>query len=119
MEITPSLIYFISTIGTLKYICIVILIVLVILSLIIGIVVWIESPNYYYEDNKKIPICVGIILSIFLLLSTLLPSSKTVCAMYIIPVIANNKTIQEIPNELLDLAKLWLVELKPIKTNSP
>lgn len=113
MEITPSLIYFISTIGTLKYICIVILIVLVILSLIIGI------PNYYYEDNKKIPICVGIILSIFLLLSTLLPSSKTVCAMYIIPVIANNKTIQEIPNELLDLAKLWLVELKPIKTNSP
>ena len=39
--------------------------------------------------------------------------------MYIIPVIANNKTIQEIPNELLDLAKLWLVELKPIKTNSP
>ena len=39
MEITPSLVYFISTIGTLKYICIVILIVLVILSLIIGIVV--------------------------------------------------------------------------------
>jgi hypothetical protein len=118
MEITPSLIYFISTIGTLKCICIVILIVLVILSLIIGIEILIESPNYY-EDNKKIPICVGIILSIFLLLSTLLPSSKTMCAMYIIPVIANNKTIQEIPNELLDLVKLWLVELKPIKTNSP
>lgn len=118
MEITPSLIYFISTIGTLKYICITILILLVILSSIIGIAIWIESPNYY-EDNKRAPICVGIILSIFLLLSTLLPSSKTMCAMYIIPVIANNKTIQEIPNELLDLAKLWLVELKPIKTNSP
>lgn len=39
MEITPSLIYFISTIGTLKSICITILILLVILSSIIGIAI--------------------------------------------------------------------------------
>lgn len=49
----------------------------------------------------------------FALVSTFTPSSKTLCAMYVIPAVANSQSIQEIGSEIINLSKEWLKELSP------
>jgi len=43
------------------------------------------------------------------------PSTKEMCAIKVIPVIVNNENVQELPNEIVGLAREWIEELKPKK----
>jgi len=45
--------------------------------------------------------------------TTYIPSSKEMAAILIIPKIANNTKVSEMPNKLLDLANSWIEELAP------
>lgn len=47
--------------------------------------------------------------------SIFIPTTKEMCAIKVIPVIANNKQIQELPDKVLKLANEWIDELKPNK----
>ena len=46
---------------------------------------------------------------------TLLPSTKQMAAMMIVPKIANSEKVQTIGNKVYDLAVEWMEELKPAK----
>jgi hypothetical protein len=43
------------------------------------------------------------------------PTSKELCAIYVVPPIINNEQVQELPSRILDLGVEWLEELKPDK----
>ena len=47
----------------------------------------------------------------------LTPTTKEMCAIKLVPIIANNEQVQELPNKVVDLANEWLDELKPKSTN--
>ena len=48
-------------------------------------------------------------LAIFIILVTLIPSTKEACAIYLIPKIANNEQVQKIPD---NFAKLFNVKME-------
>ena len=41
------------------------------------------------------------------------PTTKEMCAIKLVPMIANDEQVQELPNKVVDLANEWLDELKP------
>jgi len=41
------------------------------------------------------------------------PSTKQMCAILAIPHVLNNERVQDLPNQVLDLAHEWIKELKP------
>lgn len=51
-------------------------------------------------------------------INTLLPSSKEMAAIIVIPKIANSESVQSVGDGIVDLAKDWLQELHPKKENS-
>ena len=80
--------------------------------LLIAYVLW-KSEGY--DDLAKITAkwikcCVPITL-VALLISTFMPSTRTLAAMYVIPAIANNEDVQHEAKELYDIAKKGLKEL--------
>jgi len=96
------------------------------LGLIMSIIGYFANKvDEQYEQNAKfIPICkrciwysVGVLLLTFICAAglTFLPTTKEMCAIKIIPVIANNEGVQELPQKAVELANEWMEELKPKK----
>ena len=76
----------------------------------------IDFSEYYNTRTKKAkPVLIGILGSIILLIGILMPSTKEMATIIIVPKIINNEEIQKIPNKMIDLANEWLDELKPNK----
>ena len=46
----------------------------------------------------------------------LIPSTKQVAAIYVLPKMMNNEVLKGIPNKIVDLADDWIDELSPKKT---
>ena len=53
---------------------------------------------------------------LFLFSSALIPTTKEMCAIKIVPLIANDEQVQELPSKFVDLANEWFEELKPNKS---
>ena len=72
---------------------------------------------------KKLFICMVIVTCLLSGTRTMLPTTKEMAAIYVIPKIANNENVQEIGSEMITLAKEWLKELHPTnmttKVNNP
>jgi hypothetical protein len=47
--------------------------------------------------------------------SLFIPTTKQMCVIKVLPVIANNEDVQKLPDKVVDLANDWLDELKPKK----
>jgi len=76
----------------------------------------IDYSEYYNTHAKKTkPVLIGILGSIILLIGILMPSTKEMSAIIIVPKIVNNEEIQKIPNKIIGIANEWLDELKPNK----
>lgn len=43
----------------------------------------------------------------------LLPSTKEMAVIYVVPKVINNQSVQQLPNKLLHLSSEWLDELRP------
>lgn len=56
--------------------------------------------------------------AVTLLLVAFIPSGKTLAAMYVIPPIVNSSAVQELPSELVEVAREWLDELRPNRGNN-
>ena len=66
------------------------------------------------RDCKKwLPL--WIVFTIIAISSLFIPTTKEMCAIKVIPIIANNDSIKEIPNDIAVLAHEWVEELKPQK----
>lgn len=87
---------------------------------LIGIVVTLPFILNFPDDGET-RICkwvIGVCSSIFLvmvLVLTFLPTTKEMCAIKVIPAIANNEKINDISNFMLDSAKEWIKQSLPAK----
>lgn len=96
------------------------------LSLAVGIVLTVLSVLFligaaiaWFEDDDKKSLLIGGAVFMFCLTliigSCFIPTTKEMCAIKVIPAIANNEEVQEIPNKIVELAGEWIEELKPKK----
>ena len=68
------------------------------------------------NEKKVLYWCPIFILPLILFIgSVFIPTTKEMCAIKAIPVVVNNKQVQEMPNKVLELANEWIDELKPNK----
>lgn len=50
-------------------------------------------------------------------LNVLMPTTKEMAAIVVIPKVANSEVVQGLGNGLVDLARQWMAELSPVKAN--
>ena len=115
--ITPTLIYWISTLDSF------IKLVAVFFSIMIAVMVWLivgimcnsdcgneaKARAFYCRWFKvllPLTVAFGVIL-------VFVPSSRMVAAMYVVPAIANSEKVQDVGNRLYDLAVEWMKQLGP------
>ena len=74
-----------------------------------------EARNFRaaYPRLMKI-LCVAVMVcGVAVIAKALVPTTKEMCAIIVLPALAQNKDAQEIGREVVDLAKDWLRELRP------
>ena len=62
---------------------------------------------------KRLRLAVPGTLALCGLISAFVPTTKELCAIIALPVIANSETTQELGSEVVNLAREWLEELHP------
>lgn len=79
----------------------------------IAILLAIASERYVFQDDARItpPIRWLAVPLISLLVATLLPSTKTTAAMFILPKIVNNENVQKEAPEIYEIAKKALKDI--------
>jgi membrane-associated HD superfamily phosphohydrolase len=89
----------------------------VLLFILSCIIIGLSIINWKIEDDsepekypKKTITIFSFILVISLLLSVVIPDTKTMALIYVIPKIINNEKVQKIPGKILDLANIKLDE---------
>lgn len=111
--------------------------VLAILALLTWLVLWIVPHSYASgneygpppsenEVNKCKEQCKGLRRPVFKVLwlamliwlpfrlvASLLPSTKEMAIIYVVPKVINNETVSQIPSKLLHLSSEWIDELRP------
>ncbi len=120
MTITPSLIYWMSRFEMFQTLCLLLGIFTMIGASVLGIfaVASKAAGNDGDEVHKatstafKWSLPVGVVLC---LLACFLPDTKTVAAMYVVPKIANNESLDEVASSMKTLALEWMEELRPAK----
>lgn len=119
MEITALDIYLISVVGDVG--CV--LVSLGIVGLVVGATfasvsfVMSEAGDAMGQASLKYTKALLLASSALLVIGTLIPSTRTIAAMYVIPPIVNNEKVQQLPNELLDLAGEWVKSTKEELSN--
>lgn len=118
--ITSSDIYWITRCDSIFVAFFTLTIITGILCLISGIAI---CASYDYpDDNPKLRAKAFQALKkastaciVFLLASVATPSTKEMCAIKIIPKIANNENVQGLGEDMVNTARDWLKELNPSK----
>ena len=114
MEITPWTIYLIEVVGAVGELAKIIAVVLMIYSAFLIFATVIATDGYMpkirevAQGTKKLLI----VSAICAFVSILAPSRTTLAAMYVIPMIANSEVVQQLPKELVALAKVYLQKLE-------
>jgi len=94
-----------------------ILLYVVILMMVSSIIVSEGNDTFgeYYNNHTKkgMPVLIGIIGLIILIIGILIPTSKEMATIIVAPKIINNKSVQKLPQKVIDLAGAWLDELEP------
>lgn len=116
MNITPSLIYWITRLDSI----IVFDVIALILSLLASIVFGFGYSVVRCEDGEEKasglikPLKTSIsVLVISTIVAMFVPSSKEGASMIVIPRVANSESVKDIGDGIVTLAKEWLEELKP------
>jgi len=86
-------------------------IVCVVVSVFFGAVARSNDDESLLQSSKSIAVKSFIVLVVAMIVGSILPSSKTLTAMYVIPPVIKsvqeNKQIQQIPQAVLDLIKSY------------
>ena len=67
---------------------------------------------------SKLCVCSIVLKSIVGLSLSLIPTTKEMCAIIVIPKIANSEPVQEIGSGIVDLAREWINEIRPSNVNT-
>jgi hypothetical protein len=74
------------------------------------------TQSEWYSIVKKFrPYLICTLGVIIVIISYLIPSSKEMAIIFVVPKVVNNETIQKIPQKILKLGDDWLDELSPDK----
>lgn len=115
--ITGWQLYLLTRLGDLKDLLVTPLLMIPILTAIITTIVAIH--HRVWDEGYKLPIKYPVLSWIFLFgwlgIWVVIPSTKEMAAILILPKVLNNEKVQELPNNLLTLANEWIEELKPKK----
>ena len=87
------------------------------------------SSDEEYEKKKKACLKISkvsfylaslliVLIFVFNVIGSFVPTTKEMCAIAVIPRIANSQSVQEIGQGIVDLAKDWLDELRPDKSDA-
>lgn len=116
MNITPETMYWITRLDGISEFLKFAVFLLVVLSAIFTTI----TVARLVDKDADLPIVPKSYLAIVLVLLTiasvanaLVPTTKEMCAIIAIPKIANSETVQGLGNDIVNLAKEWIVELKP------
>lgn len=109
---TPISIYLLMQADTLKEtISLLFGVVIVILfGVLIASVVFIDAPLEEQRIMTKFRKWFGIVFFSLIILDTVIPSSKTIAAMYAVPAVVNNEQVQQLPKEILMFVRDFLKE---------
>ena len=133
MNITPSMIYWLTRLDEFSFMLGIVFVCIVAVSLanVIGGFIAMDSastdklynrPELLSEDKHNIKVRFGRAVKLALVallvgvVNSFIPSTKQAAAIIVIPKIANSEIVAEMGDtakELVGLAKAWLVELKP------
>ena len=85
---------------------------------IFGCICWLGNSFEYENLGQRIIAIIGstIVLIIWLtaiVLATLIPNTKQMAVILVAPKVINNEQVQELPNQIMELANDWLKELRP------
>jgi len=109
--ITESTMYWLTRLDGMKFIPIFLAIPL----FLAGIKFWTEGDLPWSNLHKASKYWfIGALLAG---ITVFIPTTKEMCAIKAIPMIVNNKQVQELPNKVVELANEWIDELKPSKDN--
>jgi len=92
--------------------------VFLLLPLVFSGVTWLKEPQGSEKDYKVVfkKLRKFIYWSLFAcFVGTLLPSTKEMAVIYVVPKITNSIAVKELPKKLLNLSSEWLDELRPEK----
>ena len=67
---------------------------------------------------SRLCVCSIVLKAIVGLSLSLIPTTKEMCAIIVIPKIANSESVQEIGSGIVDLAREWLNEIRPSNVNT-
>ena len=105
--ITGSEIYWITRLDSLK----VIPFIIATPPLVVGFMIWVKSDEPW--SNIVRPSKYWFLALCLCFVTVFIPTTKEMCAIKIIPMVANQEDIKEIPANIADLANEWIEELKP------
>ena len=108
---TPTQLYWLTRLDGILTFCDVILFTF----LGIGTLALVFLPIWEdHWEKAKSYICKSVLILLAVsAVKVLVPTTKEMAAILIVPKIMNNAKVQELPDKVLDLANSWLVELKP------
>ena len=75
--------------------------------------VWNDCTHETGETLIKISPLSAVVAVVLLLVNCLLPTTREMAAIIIVPRIANSEKVQTVGNQLYDLAVEWMEELRP------
>ena len=122
--ITQTQMYWLTRLDALDALVCCIGVTFFVLSLVLGIIGGVILAEYGFEErgcgigkrlhHKWLPLCMAVSFACALTAS-LIPSTKEMAAIIVIPRIANSEKVQDVGNRLYDLAGEWAEELRPKK----
>lgn len=87
----------------------------VVSGIITGVtIIVLTMENKWKTRWKFLPIILLTITLSFSILETLIPSTKQMAAIIVVPAIVNNEKIQELPNEIMELLGMSIDKAKEI-----
>ena len=118
MEIlTPAMVYWLGVVDSMKT-WVLVLSELSMISSVIALVIY----SFQYTENgvnyPKIGKLAIILISVGLMALTIrvfIPNGKTIAAMYVLPPIVNNESVQALPSEVLDFVRGYIKQYTPKK----
>ena len=120
--ITPMQMYWLTRLSPLGHgltFIIVLLFILASVFLIVGCImqddVWNDRTHETGETLIKISPLSVVVAVVLLVANCLLPTTREMAAILIVPCIVNNEKVQTVGNHLYDLAVEWMEELRPAK----
>lgn len=115
--ISGSMIYWITRLDAVNTLLVASLISSAIVAGVTGIVIFVAGCD---GEDKEVKSGVKFLLSrclplimLFSMLLVFTPTTRELCTIVVIPAVANNEAVQEIPIKLVEIAGEWMEELRP------